>query len=248
MDNLLWVAMSGAKENFHSLAVRSNNLANANTVGFKADFENSRAMSIFANAYPTRAFAMTERPGYNMEGGAMQTTSRALDIAIQGEGMLAVSDAQGGEAYTRFGSLELGSDGVLRTTNGHDVLDEDGTQIVLPIPLEGVTISPDGMISARPLGADANVIEEFVRIKLVRPDIKTIEKGYDGLFRDRSGTALQADATVRVQNGMLETSNVNPVEELTSLIRIQRQYDTQVKMMETANTMDQSQDRLLSFD
>ena len=177
MDNLLWVAMSGAKENFHSLAVRSNNLANANTVGFKADFENSRAMSIFANAYPTRAFAMTERPGYNMEGGAMQTTSRALDIAIQGEGMLAVSDAQGGEAYTRFGSLELGSDGVLRTTNGHDVLDEDGTQIVLPIPLEGVTISPDGMISARPLGADANVIEEFVRIKLVRPDIKTIEKG-----------------------------------------------------------------------
>lgn len=248
MDNLLWVAMSGAKENFHSLAVRSNNLANANTVGFKADFENSRTMSIFANAYPTRAFAMTERPGYNMEGGAMQTTSRALDIAIQGEGMIAVSDAQGEEAYTRFGSLELGSDGVLRTTNGHDVLDEDGTQIVLPIPLEGVTISPDGMISARPLGADANVIEEFVRIKLVRPDIKTIEKGYDGLFRDRGGAPLAFDDTVRVQNGMLEASNVNPVEELTSLIRIQRQYDTQVKMMETANTMDSAQDRLLSFE
>ena len=62
MDRLLWISMSGAKENFHSLGVRSNNLANANTTGFKADFENTRAMSIFANAYPTRAFAMTERP------------------------------------------------------------------------------------------------------------------------------------------------------------------------------------------
>ena len=92
MDKLLWIAMSGAKENFNSLAVRSNNLANANTVGFKADFENSRSMSVFANAYPSRAFAMDERPGYNMEGGAIETTDRSLDIALQGEGFMAVGD------------------------------------------------------------------------------------------------------------------------------------------------------------
>ena len=95
MDKLLWVAMSGAKENFHSLAVRSNNLANANTTGFKADFENSRAMSVFANAYPTRAFSMTERPGYNMEDGAIESTGRSLDVAIKGPGMFAVADKQG---------------------------------------------------------------------------------------------------------------------------------------------------------
>ena len=88
MDNLLWIAMSGAKENFHSLAVRSNNLANASTTGFKADFENSRAMSVFADAYPTRAFAMTERPGYNMDGGAIETTDRPLDVALNGDGSL----------------------------------------------------------------------------------------------------------------------------------------------------------------
>ena len=82
MDKLLWVAMSGAKENFHSLAVRSNNLANANTTGFKADFENTRAMSVFADAYPTRAFSMTERPGVNMEAGSAETTGRDLDIAV----------------------------------------------------------------------------------------------------------------------------------------------------------------------
>ena len=67
MDKLLWVSMSGAKENFHSLAVRSNNLANAGTTGYKAEFEQARAMSVFADAYPTRAFSMTERPGFNME-------------------------------------------------------------------------------------------------------------------------------------------------------------------------------------
>lgn len=248
MDNLLWVAMSGAKENFHSLAVRSNNLANANTTGFKADFENSRAMSVFANAYPTRAFAMTERPGYNMEGGSMQTTYRSLDIAVQGEGMIAINDNNGAEAYTRFGNLEIGSDGVLRTTNGHDVLDETGAQIVLPMPLEDLAISKDGVISGRPQGADVNVVEEFQRIKLVKPDVRQIEKGYDGLFRNVDGTTLDADNTVRVESGMLEASNVNPVEELTSLIRIQRQYDTQVKMMETANTMDSSQDKLLTYE
>lgn len=248
MDSLLWVAMSGAKENFHSLSVRSNNLANANTTGFKADFENSRAMSVFGNAYPTRAFAMTERPGYNFDGGAMQTTGRSLDIALQGDGFIAVADAQGNEAYTRYGSLAIGSDGVLRTSNGLDVLDEDGNQIVLPTPLDQIDINKDGYLTGRPFGADANVVETYQRIKLVNPDLRTIEKGYDGLFRARDGQTLELANEVQVQNGMLEASNVNPVEELTSLIRIQRQFDTQVKMMQAAGEMDDTQNKLLSYD
>lgn len=248
MDKLLWVAMSGAKENFHSLAVRSNNLANANTTGFKADFENSRAMSVFADAYPTRAFAMDERPGYNMEGGAMETTDRELDVAVQGEGFIAVNDKEGNEAYTRMGSFEIDADGVLRTQSGLDVLDEDGAQIILPPMIEAVHISDDGVISGRPQGADSNVIENYQRIKLVKADdYKDIEKGYDGLFRRVDGTAMAQDETVRVRSGMLEASNVNPVEELTSLIRIQRQYDTTVKLIDEAGQMDQAQDRLLSY-
>ena len=248
MDKLLWVAMSGAKENFNSLAVRSNNLANASTTGFKADFENSRAMSVFANAYPTRAFAMVERPGYNMDDGALETTGRALDLAIKGSGMFAVSDKQGQEAYTRFGSLKIDENGVLKTSNGLDVLDEDGTQIVLPMPLEDVAINTDGVITGRPQGADRNVIEVYQRIKLVNEDIKNIEKGYDGLFRRIDGMQIAQDPTIRVESGALEASNVNPVEELTSLIRIQRQYDTQVKLMETASQMDQTQNNLMAYE
>ena len=248
MDKLLWIAMSGAKENFHSLAVRSNNLANANTTGFKADFENSRSMSVFADAYPSRAFAMDERPGYNMEGGAIQTTGRALDVAIQGDGFLAVTDGDGKEAYTRMGALMTDENGVLRTQSGLEVRDQDGAQIVPPPMLEAVHISDDGVISGRPQGADPNVTEEYQRLKLVKADnYKDLEKGYDGLFRRRDGTDLAEDTTVRVRSGELEASNVNPVEELTSLIRIQRQYDTTVKLMDEANQMDQAQDRLLAY-
>ena len=98
------------------------------------------------------------------------------------------------------------------------------------------------------MGADANVVETYQRIKLVNPDVRSIEKGYDGLFRGRNGAPLDQDDTVAIRSGMLEASNVNPVEELTSLIRIQRQYDTQVKMMQSAGEMDDAQNRLLSYD
>ncbi len=249
MDKLLWIAMSGAKENFHSISVRSNNLANSTTTGFKADFENSRAMSVFADAYPTRAFAMTERPGYNMDGGAIETTDRDLDLAIDGDGFIAVNDKSGSEAYTRFGSLDIDVEGYLRTSNGLNVLNEDGEPIVLPPLLSDITISKDGMISGRPQGADSNIIEEYGRIKLVKAeDFKDIEKGYDGLFRRIDGTTLAQDETVRVRNGMLEQSNVNPVEELTNLIRLERQYDATVKLMETATQMDERQNMILSYE
>mgnify|MGYP005758281823 FL=1 len=114
--------------------------------------------------------------------------------------------------------------------------------------LEAVHISDDGVISGRPQGAATNVLENYQRIKLVNPEsYKDIEKGYDGLFRLRDGTSLAQDQTVKVRSGMLEGSNVNPVEELTSLIRIQRQYDTTVKLIDEAGQMDQAQDRLLSY-
>lgn len=248
MDKLLWVSMSGAKENFHSLSVRSNNLANANTTGFKADFENTRAMSVFADAYPTRAFAMTERPGHNFDGGAIETTGNNLDIAVKGDGFIAVADHEGNEAYTRNGSLMIDVDGTLKTNTGLTVLSDADSPLVLPPMVEDLIISKDGVLSGRPQGGDANVIEEFGRIKLVKPeDFSSIEKGYDGLFRNVDGSNLDQDLTVQVEQGMLESSNVNPVEELTSLIRIQRQYETQVKMMESAKEMDERQNTLLSY-
>ena len=245
MDNLLYIAMSGAKENMNSLAVRSNNLANANTVGFKADLEQARAMQVYGDGLPSRVFAMTESPGQRMDQGGLMTTGRDLDIAIQGDGMLAVQDANGKEAYTRMGNLRVSPMGVLETSTGLSVLDDAGNPIVLPLPMEKVEINQDGTVIGRPEGSTPETVEEYQRIKLVLPDIKAINKGDDGLFRRNDSQSEQASASVRVASGALESSNVNVVDEMTNLIRLQRQYETQVKMMQTADKNDEAQNQLL---
>ena len=245
MDNLLYIARSGATDNMNSLAVRSNNLANANTVGFKADLEQARAMQAYGDGLPSRVFAMTESPGQRMDQGGLMTTGRDLDIAIQGDGMLAVQDANGKEAYTRMGNLRVSPLGVLETSTGLSVLDDAGNPIVLPLPMEKVEINQDGTVIGRPEGSTPETVEEYQRIKLVLPDIKAINKGDDGLFRRNDSQSEQASASVRVASGALESSNVNVVDEMTNLIRLQRQYETQVKMMQTADKNDEAQNQLL---
>ena len=244
MDNLLYIAMSGAKENMNALAVRSNNLANASTIGFKADFENARAMQAYGEGLPTRVFSMAEEPGQNMSSGAIETTGRELDVAVKGDGWIAVEDSDGNEAYTRMGSLVLDQDGTLRTSDGRAVLDDSGEHIELAA-LSKIEINQDGTVGGRPDGEGSEVFEEYQRIKLVNPEKTAMYRGTDGLFRMKSGATAEESDSVRLINGSLESSNVNVVDEMTSLIRIQRQYDMQVKLMSTAKEMDESQNQLL---
>ena len=116
MDKMLYIAMSGAKQNMHALAVTANNLANAKTTGFKADLAQARTMQAFGEGLPTRVFSMTERASQNFGGGSMLSTGRDLDVAIQGDGWLAVQTPEGDEAYTRAGQLRLTETGALETT------------------------------------------------------------------------------------------------------------------------------------
>ncbi len=245
MDRMLYIAMSGAKENFHGIAIHGNNLANASTTAFKADLEQARTINAYGEGFQSRAFSMTERPGYNLDSGTLMTTGRDLDVAVRGDGYFAVRDRNGDEAYTRNGSLAIDENGVLRTANGQVLLDDSGNEIILPVPLEKVSINRDGVISGRPAGADINVVEEFAQMKLVKIPAKDTVKGTDGLFRPAQGGTLAFDENVGIESGALEASNVNVVEEMTSIIRLQRQYDMQLKMMQTAEQNDESQNSLL---
>ncbi len=247
MDKLLYIAMSGAKENMNSLAVRSNNLANANTLGFKADFEQARAMQAYGDGLPSRVFSMSERPGQSYQQGSLQTTGRDLDVAVQGDGWLTVQDANGKEAYTRNGSLQVSPLGVLQTSTGLNVLDSNGQPITLPMPLEKIQITEDGTINARMEGAEPAAMENLQQLKLVNPTNKDLTKGEDGLFRRIDGRTETASANVRLASGALENSNVNVVEELTNLIKLQRQFETQIKMMATAEKNDESQNQLMKL-
>lgn len=244
MDHLLYIAMSGAKENMNGMALRSNNLANASTTGFKADFEQARSMQAFGEGLPTRVFSLTERPGQNFDAGAVIMTERELDVAIQGDGWLAVQAQDGNEAYTRSGSLQISPLGMLETVTGLPVLGDDGP-IQLPVPLAKVEIAQDGTVSALPLGAPADAIAPVGRIKLVRPVNNELDKGTDGLFRRKDGQIEEASADVSLLKGALEGSNVNAVGEMTYMISLQRQFEIQVKMMKSAEEMDRQQNQLL---
>ena len=247
MDHLLYIAMSGAKQNMNSLAVRGNNLANANTVGFKADLEQARSMQAFGDGLPSRVFAMTESPGQRMESGALMSTGRDLDVAVQGDGMLVVQDGDGKEAYTRMGSLRVSPLGVLETSTGLSVLDDAGQPIVLPLPMEKVEINQDGTVIGRPEGAAPDTVEEYQRIKLVNPPKESLARGDDGLFRTQNGVPAEVDENVKLASATLEGSNVDPVDSMVSMISLARQFETQIKMLQTADANAAKASQILSM-
>ncbi|MDX1811792.1 MAG: flagellar hook-basal body complex protein, partial [Gammaproteobacteria bacterium] len=118
MDRMLYIGMSGAKEVMLSQSMNNNNLANVNTIGFREDLAQQRSQSVFGPGLPTRAYAMTEKVGTNYAPGPLDTTGNELDFAIKQEGWFAVQGADGNEAYTRAGSLQVTPQGFLQTKTG----------------------------------------------------------------------------------------------------------------------------------
>jgi flagellar basal-body rod protein FlgF len=246
VERALFIAMTGAKHNMLAQANRANNLANVNTTGFRADFEQSRSMGVYyGDGQPTRAFAMTESPRADFTSGSMVATNNPLDVAIQGEGFFAVQSLDGTEAYTRAGNFSVDTAGTLRTANGLVVLGDGGP---MNIPEnEKVQVGADGTISIVGQGQGPEAMVEVGRIKLVNPDVKAIEKGDDGLFRQRDGLDALPAAEVTLRSGMLESSNVNAIDEFTQILSLSRQYEMQVKLMKTAEENSASSAQLLQM-
>lgn len=245
MDKALYTAMAGAKHNMLAQVSRSNNLANISTTGFKAEFSQARSMPVFyGEGHATRAFALTENQGVNFKNGPMIETGRDLDIAIEGDGLIAVQAADGQEAYTRAGSLHVDALGVLRNGSGLPVMGNGGP-IAIPAA-EKIDIAIDGSITIVPLGQGANATAVVDRIRFVNPEMNDIRKGEDGLFRMKNPEAdLQADANVRVVSGFIEGSNVNAVDELVGVLSLSRQYEMQVKMMQTIKQNSETSSQML---
>jgi flagellar basal-body rod protein FlgF len=248
MDRALYIAMSGAKQNVVSQTAHSNNLANASTTGFRSDYTQSRAQPVFGDHFPTRAFAMAERPASDLQQGPLQATGRQMDVAIEGPGWFVVQGADGEEAYTRAGDLSVDPQGRLMNARGLQLMG-DGGPIVLP-PFETIEIGRDGTVSIRPQGEGPEAVAEVVQIRLVNPDGKTLEKGTDGLFRLRGrqpgDPGANIDPNMSLVNGFVEGSNVNAVTELTQVLAMNRQYEMQIKLMKTADENSAAATQLLS--
>ncbi|MBB5018741.1 flagellar basal-body rod protein FlgF [Chitinivorax tropicus] len=232
MDRLIYVAMNGAKHLLLQQASTAHNLANANTPGYKAEENAFRALRVVGSpALPTRTFVVDQTAGADLTPGPIQYTGRELDVAVRDKGWLAVQTPQG-EAYTRHGSFEVDAEGILRTRNGLTVVG-DGGEITIP-PSNRVEIGDDGVVVAIPINNPQNRAE-VGRLKLVNPPERNLAKGPDGLFRTRDGAQAEADPAVRLYAGAVEASNVNAVESLVNMISHSRQYETQIKLLQTAD-------------
>ncbi|MBI5256477.1 MAG: flagellar basal-body rod protein FlgF [Burkholderiales bacterium] len=239
MDRMIYLAMAGAKATMQRQDVVAHNLANASTTGFKAELAAFRAAPVVGEGASTRVYALESTPGYKPDAGPIQATGRALDVAMKGNAWLAVQGTDGTEAYTRAGALELNTEGLLTTAGGLTVLG-DGGPITLPANAQ-VEVASDGTITAkvgngRPQGVG--------KLKLVTPEAP-LTRGPDGLFR--AAEELPADATARLQSGALEGSNVSAIESMVAMISAARQFEQQMKMLQSAQDKEQAATKLLGM-
>jgi len=240
MDRMIYLSMSGAKATMQRQDTLANNLANVSTVGFRAELQAFRAVPVEGSGASTRVYALESTPGYNAEAGSVSATGRNLDVAMKGNSWLAVQGLDGTEAYTRAGSLDVSADGTLVTRNGLTVLG-DGGPISIP-PNSEISIGSDGSVSAKGSNGKSNTVG---KLKLVTPEVP-LQRGTDGLFRAADGE-LSADTNARVQDGALEGSNVSAVETMVSMITAARQFEAQMKMLQTAEGDEKAAGQLLSM-
>ena len=232
MDKFLYVAMTGAKETLRAQAANNHNLANASTTGFRADMSAFQSRAVAGTGYASRVYATNATTGWDSSLGAQIATGRELDVAVNGDGFIAVQGPDGREAYTRAGDFRVDPNGQLLTGTGHPVLGEGGPLSVPPHT--SVAIASDGTISIVPLGQGPETTATVGRIKLVNPPQLSVDRGEDGLFRMRDGSDAPADAAVQVASGALESSNVNIAESMVTMIELSRHFELQVKAMRTA--------------
>ena len=243
MDHLIYTAMSGASAAAQRQTVLANNLANASTQGFRAELSSFRAVPLRGDGATTRVFAMEATSGHDDKPGAIQRTGRALDMAAQGSSWFAVQGLDGTEAYTRAGNFQISPEGTMVSSTGLPLLSDGGSPIDVP-PGADISVGSDGTVSAKTEGQPSSTLG---RIKLVTPTIDDpLRRSEDGLFRAASQQPLQNDATARLETGAIEGSNVNPIETMVGMIAAARQFETQLRLLQSAETSDKSAAQLLS--
>ena len=244
MDRLIYTAMSGANAAIQRQSVLATNLANVSTPGFRSELSTYRSVPLEGEGASTRVFALETTAGYADTPGPAQSTGRPLDAMAKGGAWFAVQGLDGVEAYTRAGAMSLSTEGVLVNAQGLPMLDDSGAPLNVPAKAQP-SIGSDGTVTSKIAGQPAVVVG---RLKLVTPDPEQrLTRGEDGLFRMAEGEPLPADATARMESGVLEGSNVNAVEAMVGMIHAARQFEMQMRLLQNAETNDKSAAHLLSM-
>jgi flagellar basal-body rod protein FlgF len=245
MDRMIYTAMSGAKHILEQQATTAHNLANATSTGFKSQVDSFRAVPVIGDGLQTRAFVVDATVGADFNPGPIQATNRDLDVAVQGKGWFVAQRADGSEGMTRNGSFKVSENGILQTSTGLNVMG-DGGPITIP-PDTAISIAKDGTVSAISNNTSPGASNVLGRLKLVNPPETNLIRAEDGLFTTRDKSALEPDANVNVVGGSLEGSNVNVVDAMVTMISLAREFEMQMKLMQSAENNANKASQLLSL-
>lgn len=238
MDPILYTVVDGGSNDMYRQRIIANNLANLNTPGFQGDLYQAQLLymdnaNTEGQTPNIQTFLVEEQSTVDTSAGALQTTGRPLDVAIKGDGYLAVQSVTGQQVYTRNGSLQINANGQLTLPSGQLVIG-DGGPISIP-PAKSIEIGSDGTISVVPLGSSSKELAVIGQLQIFALDPKTLAKTPDGFITSTTGAVQPADSNVQVVSGALESSNVNAISEMVNMINANRDFDVQMKFMSTVN-------------
>lgn len=268
MANGIWTSVSGAEAQSRNVDMIANNLANSDTLGFKKDMPSFKEYLAGAerehDSAPLQPGPIRDRDLYPLDGrdqsfvvidgtytsfkpGGLRVTQSPLDVALDGPGFLEVATPQGSR-FTRKGSLKLGADGTLETTEGYPVLSsQPGGIAAAPFAgggARGPAVDPSRFINLRDRGSHITINHEgdiyagdqrIARLSVVEfTDPSRLRKAGASEFENKDPANIVPDPPrTLVRQGVLETSNVNPIEEMTHLIQANRLFEQDLKAMKT---------------
>ena len=246
MDRLIYTALTGMDAAMNRQRMVANNLANSSTPGFRKEIFAVTPATLRDGSIEARALARGMVRSADMSTAQVNPTGRPLDIAVEGEALIAFQAPGGGELYSRRGDLRIASTGLLENGEGLPVLGESGAPITVPAGFR-VAIAADGTLLASDPAAPGEEAAALDRIKLVSPEGSVLAKGIDSFLEVPAGGVLPADPTARVQSGALEQSNVQTAATLVEMIEAQRAFEQRAKVIQTAGELDEASSRLLSM-
>jgi flagellar basal-body rod protein FlgF len=244
MQNALLVGLSRQTVLERQLDVISNNIANVNTNGFKADkslFEEFLTSGAHEDNFkgPDRRVSYVQDRGTfrDFSQGAVQQTGNPLDVAISGAGFMVVQ-AAGGERYTRDGNLQINSQGQLVTASGSPVLSNSGPIVFQPTDHD-IVISADGTVTVQQGLARTDSIRGKLRLVSFADAQKLLKQG-NNLYSAPDGGAGRADTKSTVVQGFVEKSNVNSVVEMSHMVEVMRTYTNIANILQQQSDLHKS--------
>ncbi|MWN05112.1 flagellar basal body rod protein FlgF [Gilliamella sp. Pas-s95] len=250
MDRVIYTAMSAARQTLNQQSITTHNLANVSTSGFRAQLTAMKAVPIVGNGMATRTMVAATTPTFDSTMGAFNYTGRNMDVALEEDHWLAVQLADGSEAYTRNGAIQIDANGGLNV-QGYPLIGDNG---ILTVPQQSkVSVSSDGTLSALGAGDKPTTIAQVGKIKKVHLERHEVIRGDNGFFqlteeaRNARGATLEDNPKAKLMSGVLEGSNVNPVTAMVDLISHSRQFEMQMKQIITADENAQKANQILSL-